>query len=76
MSLSTEPLLRPAEVARALGVSRSWLYDAAKSGRIPSVRIGGLDGPVRFVPEDLERWLAEERAAWTPGRRTGARDVA
>jgi excisionase family DNA binding protein len=68
MSLTTEPLLRPAEVTRMLGVSRTWLYSAAKSGRIPSVRIGGHSGPVRFVREDLERWLAQERAGWTPGR--------
>jgi excisionase family DNA binding protein len=68
MNTTTEPLLRPAEVARMLGVSRTWLYDAAKDGRIPSVRIGGPSGPVRFVREDLDRWLHEARAAWTPGR--------
>jgi excisionase family DNA binding protein len=74
-----DELLRPADVARMLGVSRTWLYDAAKDGRIPSVRIGGPGGPVRFVREDLERWLDEARAAWRPGRspvlmeRTGRR---
>src|SRR3712207_8751414 len=41
-------LLRPAEVIDLLGVSRSWLYDAAKAGRIPCIRLGGPDGPVRF----------------------------
>jgi excisionase family DNA binding protein len=61
-------LLRPTEVAAQLGVSRSWLYDAAKSGRIPSIRIGGRDGPLRFVPEDLQRWLDDARAEWAPGR--------
>jgi excisionase family DNA binding protein len=69
MTPITEPLLRPTEVARMLKVSRTWLYDAARTGRIPSVRIGGPHGPVRFVREDLDRWLAQERAAWTPGRR-------
>ena len=34
-------LLKPAEVATRLRVSRTWLYDAAKNGRIPSIRIGG-----------------------------------
>jgi predicted DNA-binding transcriptional regulator AlpA len=29
-----DELLRPADVARMLGVSRTWLYDAAKDGRI------------------------------------------
>jgi excisionase family DNA binding protein len=63
-----DELLRPAEVARTLGVSRTWLYAAAADGRIPSVRIGGPGGPVRFVREDLDQWLEEARASWTPGR--------
>jgi excisionase family DNA binding protein len=61
-------LLKPAEVAARLAVSRTWLYDAAKTGRIPSIRIGGDDGPLRFVPEDIDRWLREARSAWLPGR--------
>jgi excisionase family DNA binding protein len=65
-------LLKPAEVAVRLGVSRTWLYDAARDGRIPSIRIGGRDGPLRFVPEDLQRWLDEARAQWTPGQRRGS----
>ena len=64
---AVRPLLKPTEVARRLGVSRTWLYAAAKEGRIPSIRIGGPDGPVRFVAEDLEAWLDEARAAWRPG---------
>jgi excisionase family DNA binding protein len=60
-------LLKPTEVARRLGVSRTWLYAAAKDGRIPSIRIGGPEGPVRFVADDLEAWLDEARAAWRPG---------
>jgi excisionase family DNA binding protein len=59
-------LLKPSDVARSLGVSRAWVYDAAKCGRIPSVRIGGEDGPLRFVPADLERWIEQARAGWTP----------
>ncbi|MHB1538408.1 MAG: helix-turn-helix domain-containing protein [Solirubrobacteraceae bacterium] len=65
-------MLKPTEVAARLGVSRSWLYDAAKAGRIPSIRIGGEEGPLRFVPADLRRWIDEARAAWTPGRQTVA----
>jgi len=49
-----------------LGVSRTWLYDAAKDGRVPAVRIGGLSGPVRFVRADLERWLDEARGPRAP----------
>jgi excisionase family DNA binding protein len=57
-----EQLLRPSEVATRLGVSRTWLYDAAKDGRIPSVRLGGEDGPLRFVPGDLRAWIEASRA--------------
>jgi excisionase family DNA binding protein len=64
-------LLKPAELAEKLGVSRTWLYDAAKAGRIPSIRIGGVQGPLRFVPEDVQRWLDAARAEWTPGRPSG-----
>jgi excisionase family DNA binding protein len=74
----TAQLLKPADVARRLGVSRSWLYAAAADGRIPSVRLGGPGGPLRFVEADLDAWLDEARAAWRPGdssaetlRRTG-----
>jgi excisionase family DNA binding protein len=49
-----------------LAVSRAWVYEAARSGRIPSVRIGGEDGPLRFVPDDVDRWLADARAEWSP----------
>lgn len=60
-------LLTPAEVASRLAVSRTWVYAAAKEGRIPSVRIGGPDGPLRFIAEDLEDWLVRARAVPAPG---------
>jgi excisionase family DNA binding protein len=61
-------LLTPTEGATRLAVSRTWLYDAAKTGRIPSIRVGGGDGPLRFVPEDIDRWLQEARSSWLPRR--------
>jgi excisionase family DNA binding protein len=61
-------LLRPNDVARMFAVSRAWVYEAARTGRIPSVRLGGDDGPLRFVATDLEHWLAQSRATWRPGR--------
>jgi excisionase family DNA binding protein len=60
-------LLKPTDVARRLGVSRSWVYDAASSGRIPCVRLGGPDGPLRFLPDDIEAWLERARRNWLPG---------
>jgi excisionase family DNA binding protein len=62
-------LLKPNDLARRLAVSRASVYEAAKAGRIPSVRIGSAHGPLRFVPEDIERWLAEARTARLPGPR-------
>ncbi len=69
---SLDRLLKPTEVARQLGVSRSWLYAAAAEGRIPAIRLGGPEGPLRFVSADLERWLEEARSAWRPGARNVA----
>jgi excisionase family DNA binding protein len=69
-------LLKLAEVATRLRVSRTWLYDAAKQGRIPSIRIGGEYGPLRFHPEDIERWVDDARAAWGPGRPSQPTSVA
>jgi excisionase family DNA binding protein len=54
------PLLKPTEACGLLQVSRSWLYDSCARGIIPHVRLGGPDGPLRFVAEDLERWITEQ----------------
>jgi excisionase family DNA binding protein len=62
------PLLRPNDVARLLSVSRAWVYEAARAGRIPSFRLGGEDGPLRFVAEDIEWWLGEARGGWLSRR--------
>jgi len=47
---------------RSHRVHSEGVYD----GRIPSVRIGGADGPLRFVPQDLDEWIDAARAAWHP----------
>jgi excisionase family DNA binding protein len=60
-------LMKPAEVCGLLAVSRTWVYGAAADGRLPSIRLGGPDGPLRFIRADIEAWLEEQRAAWTPG---------
>lgn len=41
------------EVARALKVSRSWIYAKAESGELPSLRIGGM---LRFDPDAIRRF--------------------
>lgn len=65
-------LLKPADVAMRLQVSRSWVYAAAAAGRIPSIRLGGESGPLRFVDDDVERWLQAAREAGEPGRPSAA----
>jgi len=41
------------EVARYLKTSRSWVYQATASGRLPSVRVGHLR---RFDPAKIRAW--------------------
>ncbi len=54
-----QTLLKPEDLRLILNVSRSWLYEAASAGRIPSIRLGP-DGPLRFDPEAIERWLERQ----------------
>jgi excisionase family DNA binding protein len=65
-------LLTVAEACQLLKVSSSWVYAAAKDGRIPSLRVGGPDGPLRFVRADLIAHIEEARALRRPGGRPGA----
>lgn len=67
MGILDTDLLNPNEIAKRLAVSRSWVYEAAKTGRIPCVRVGGDDGPLRFVLDDVEAWLERARRNWVPG---------
>jgi excisionase family DNA binding protein len=62
-----DDLLRPNQVATKLNVSRQWVYSAAATGRIPSIRLGHPDGPVRFIERDLDNWIEHARSAWRPG---------
>ncbi len=48
-------LLTPVQVADLLQVSRDWVYDNAKAGTLPCVKLGKT---VRFRPADLEKYLA------------------
>ena len=61
-----ESLLRPADVARRLAVSRSWVYQAAMDGRLPAIRLGGPDGPLRFIAADVDSCITQAREAWRP----------
>ena len=48
-------LLRPEEVAYALGISRSSAYQLIASGELPSVKVAGLTRVPREALEKLAR---------------------
>lgn len=56
--LLSEPLLSAAEAGALLGIPRSSVYDYAKRGELPHVRVGKH---VKFIRRDLERVLAGRR---------------
>ena len=47
-------------IARRLGVPRSWVYEAARRGELPSVQCGRYR---RFDERDIDSWIEEQRAA-------------
>jgi len=49
-------LLRPAEAAEAIGVSRSRMYELLASGELPSIHVGRT---VRVPVAALQAWIAE-----------------
>ena len=55
-NLTNYRLLRPAEVAKILGISRAQVYRLIQMGEIPSVRILGS---IRVRPEDLLHCIEE-----------------
>ena len=55
----TAPMMRPADVARELGVSRVRIYALMRTGEIPSVRIGGA---IRVPRLAWETWLRRRAA--------------
>ena len=57
-SLSDDSLWTPADVARYLKASRSWVYEKGEAGILPSLRIGGL---LRFDPAEVRAFVRGER---------------
>jgi excisionase family DNA binding protein len=53
-------LLRPAETAEAIGISRSRAYELIASGEIPSIRVGGS---VRVPVDQLREWIQRQVAS-------------
>jgi excisionase family DNA binding protein len=57
-------LLTAVEVAALLGVRTSWVYDRARHGGIPHVRLGRH---VRFRLEAVDAWIEELEVESTSG---------
>lgn len=57
--LSMNPLLTPNDVCELLGLSRAFVYKAAKKGSLPCVRFGRA---VRFDPADVSAYFARHRS--------------
>ncbi len=49
--------LRPGEVARMLGLSRSMVYNLCLNGTLPSIKIGNA---VRINARALEQWCKQQ----------------
>lgn len=58
-------LLKPLEVAEAIGVSRSRVYELMAKGVIPSIRVGSS---ARVPAHALREWVERELAAQVQGR--------
>jgi excisionase family DNA binding protein len=52
-----EALWAATDVAKYLNVSRSWVYQRAEAGELPSLRMGGL---LRFDPEAVRSYARGE----------------
>jgi excisionase family DNA binding protein len=57
-ALPTPRLWTAEQAASYLGVRTSWVYEAAREGRVPVVRLGKH---LRFLQADLDAWIAENR---------------
>ena len=47
------------EIASRLRVKKSWVYQNAESGALPSIKVGRY---LRFDPEEIEAWLRKKRS--------------
>jgi len=49
-----DPLLGAAELAKILGVDTAYIYSQARSGKIPSIKLGKYR---KFSPPRIKQWL-------------------
>jgi excisionase family DNA binding protein len=61
----TDRLLTAKELAELLAVPESWVREATRDGRLPHVALGRYR---RYSREDVERWLADQKAGGRSAR--------
>jgi len=54
-------LLMAGDVARTLNLTRQHVYVLAASGQLPSIKLRGGRGSVRFDPKDVEAFIEAHR---------------
>ncbi len=59
-SFTLEPLLDAEEVAKILGVDKAYIYTQARSGKMPSIKLGKYR---KFSPSQLKKWLDRKNEA-------------
>lgn len=56
-------LLTIKDLSKTLQIKRSTLYAWVKQGKIPSLKLNGV---VRFIPQEVSKWLETSRLAASP----------
>ena len=69
----TGTLLTADEVAKLLGVPKSWVYEQSREGRIPTVTLGRYR---RYRREAIEAWITQIEAPARGARAYGVRRAA
>jgi excisionase family DNA binding protein len=62
-SVPAARLFTPQRTAEYLDVRPSWVYEAARTRRLPHLKLGKH---LRFLQEDLDAWIAEQRIEARP----------
>lgn len=57
--LPIEALWTADQVAEFLGVSRAWVYGAARKGALPHIKLSGQT--IRFIPETMRAFVQEQQ---------------
>jgi excisionase family DNA binding protein len=58
-------MLKPSEIAEALGVSKTTVYGLVADGVLPSVRVS--EGTIRIPAAAFRKWLAAREATVSGG---------